>query len=64
MFVRRVFKQGNSVAIVIPTRFRDELAIEPGDLLAFDMTKDGGLRLRPLRVEDWTKAEKERKGER
>lgn len=63
MFVRRVFRQGNSMAIVIPTRFVEELVIEPGDLLAFEMTKDGGLRLRPLRVEDWKEAERERKDE-
>jgi len=64
VFVRRVFRQGNSIAIVIPTRFVEELVIEPGDMLAFEMTKDGGLRLRPLRVEDWKEPEKERNGER
>lgn len=63
MFVRRVFRQGNSVAIVIPTRYVDEFAIEPGDMLAFDLDKGGGLRLRPLRVEDWTEAGKEGKEE-
>jgi len=64
MFVRRVFRQGNSIAIVIPTRFVEELVIEPGDMLAFEMTKDGGLRLRRVTVEDWKEPEKERNGER
>jgi len=62
MFVRKVFRQGNSMAIVIPTRFVDEFAIRPGDSLAFDMTKDGGLRLRPVSVDDWSEEERERKG--
>lgn len=61
MFVRRVFRQGNSVAIVIPTRYVDEFAIQPGDMLAFDLDKGGGLRLRPIHVEDWKKAEEEEK---
>jgi len=52
------------MAVVIPTEYVDELGIRPGDSVAWDMTKDGGLRLRPLRMEDWTEAEKERKGER
>jgi len=63
MFVRKVFRQGNSMAIVIPTRFVEEFAIGPGDLLAFNMTKAGGLELRPLMVEDWKEAERERKDE-
>lgn len=63
MFVRKVFRQGNSAAIVIPTEYVDSLGIRPGDSVAWDMTKEGGLRLRPLRIEDWTEAEKERKGE-
>ena len=61
MFVRRVFRQGNSVAIVIPTAYVDEFAIEPGDMLAFDLDKGGGLRLRPIHVEDWNRAEGEKK---
>ena len=60
MLVRRVFRQGNSVAIVIPTRYAEELGIGPGDMLAFDMTKGGGLRLRPLKVEDWKVEDKGR----
>jgi len=63
MLVRRVFRQGSSVVIVIPSRYVEELGIRPGDSLGFDMMKDGGLRLRPVRVEDWTEAEKGRKGE-
>lgn len=63
MFVRRVWKQGNSVAVVIPRRYVDELGIRPGDSVGFDMTKDGGLRLRPMRVEDWKAADEERRDE-
>jgi len=63
MFVRRVWRQGNSIAIVIPNRYVEELGIEPGDSVAFDMMKDGGLRLRPMRVEGWKQGDEERKVE-
>jgi len=59
MLIRRVFRQGNSLVIVIPTAYVDELGIGPGDMLGFDMTKDGGLRLRPVGVEAWKDAEEE-----
>jgi len=64
MFVRKVFRQGHSVAIVIPTEYVDELGIRPGDLFGFDMMKDGGLRLRPVSVEVQKARDEERKGER
>jgi len=63
MFVRRAFREGNSVAVVIPSRFVEELVIEPGDLLGFDMMKDGCLRVRPVRVEVRKPGEDERKDE-
>ncbi len=63
MLARRVFRQGHSVVIVIPTEYVDELGIRPGDLLAFDMMKDGGLRLRPVSVEVEKARDEERKVE-
>jgi len=63
MFVRRVWKQGNSVVVAIPSRYVEELGIRPGDSVGFDMTKDGGLRVRPVRVESWKQGDEERRDE-
>ena len=63
MFVRRTFRQGNSVAIVIPAAYADFLGIRPGDSLAVDMEKDHSLKIRPLAVGDWKEVQGDEHGD-
>jgi AbrB family looped-hinge helix DNA binding protein len=38
--------------VVIPKRIRDELGLEPGDVLRIETTAGGGIRLEPAREAD------------
>ena len=45
----KVFKSGNSLAVRIPQRFAKQARISEGDILDFDLQRDGGILLRSAR---------------
>ena len=48
MYVKKVIKHGNSLAVVIPADLCRDLLINRGDFVALAWDKDNGIVLRPI----------------